>query len=213
MRSLPQELYTVEQIRQLDRYAIDGVADYPGMDSFALMGRAASAAWAEILKRWPALYEGARLQVFCGAGNNGGDGYLIAALAAEQYIPVSVVALKDPESLQGDARKAFRHCQNKKVEIHRWSTLLEVDGDILVDAMLGTGLTGDVRGDYHAAIEAINQTELPVVAVDIPSGLCADTGGSFGCCCQGRADSDVYWYETGAVDRTWICIFRQGEIC
>lgn len=180
MRSLPQELYTAEQVRQLDRYAIDGVADHPGMDSFALMRRAASAAWTEILKRWPELYEGARLQVFCGAGNNGGDGYLIAALAAEQYVPVSVLALKDPASLQGDALQAFQHCQGKKVEINKWSASLEINGDILVDAMLGTGLSGNVRGDFHTAIETINQAGLPVVAVDIPSGLCADTGAVLG---------------------------------
>ena len=176
MRSLPQELYTADQVRQLDRYAIDGVADHPGMDSFELMKRAAAAAWAEILQRWPELYEGTRLQVFCGAGNNGGDGYLIAALATDQYIPVTVIALKDPDSLQGDALKAFQHCQGRSVAIETWSPGISVEGDIVVDALLGTGLSGPVKGHYLSAIEMINLSGKPVVAVDIPSGLCSDTG-------------------------------------
>ena len=180
MRSLPQELYTAEQVRQLDRYMIDGVAGHPGMDSFALMQRAASAAWTEILQRWPALYEGSHLQVFCGAGNNGGDGYLIAALAADQYIPVSVVSLKDPDSLQGDALKAFQHCQSRNVSIEAWSEKPAVDGDILVDSLLGTGLSGPVRDDFQDVIHRINQSGKPVVAIDIPSGLCSDTGSVLG---------------------------------
>ena len=185
MRSLPQELYTAEQVRQLDHLAINGVAingvaDHSGIDGFELMGRAASATFSRLLQSYPQLDHGACLQVFCGAGNNGGDGYLIAALAQERHIPVYVTALKCPEDLKNDARKAFERCRNSGVSIVEWSDNSNIVGEVLVDAMLGTGLNGEVRGDYKAAIESLNQSGNPVVAVDIPSGLSADTGSILG---------------------------------
>lgn len=184
MRSLPQELYTADQVRQLDRLAIAGVADHPGIDGFELMGRAADAVFSRLLQHYPQLNHGASLQVFCGAGNNGGDGYLVAALASERNIPVSVTALKNPDELTGDARKAFEHCTIKGVSSVLWRDDSAVTGEILVDAMLGTGLNGEVRGDYKQAIEALNGSGSPVVAVDIPSGLCADTGAVLGAAVQ-----------------------------
>ena len=85
------------------------------------------------------------MQVFCGAGNNGGDGYLIATLASERKIPVSVTALKHPDELKGDARKAFEYCSSKGVRIVLWCDDSAVTGEVLVDGMLGTGLSGEVR--------------------------------------------------------------------
>ncbi|UYM17906.1 NAD(P)H-hydrate dehydratase [Endozoicomonas euniceicola] len=184
MRRLPQQLYTAEQVRQLDRLAIGGVADHPGIDGFELMGRAADAAFSRLLQSYPQLDQDAGMQVFCGAGNNGGDGYLIAALASERRISVSVTALKHPDELTGDARKAFEYCSSKGIRIALWCDESAVTGEILVDAMLGTGLSGEVRGDYRRAIEALNHSGKPVVAVDIPSGLCADTGAVLGAAVQ-----------------------------
>lgn len=180
MRILPQQLYTAEQVRQLDRLAINGVAGHPGIDGFELMGRAASATFGHLLQSYPQLEHGAGLQVFCGAGNNGGDGYLIAALAQERQIPVYVTTLKNPNDLTGDAGKAFEQCQRYGTSITSWSEDQNIIGEVLVDAMLGTGLKGEVRGDYQAAIEALNQSGSPVVAVDIPSGLSADSGAVLG---------------------------------
>ncbi|AMO54741.1 hypothetical protein GZ77_23935 [Endozoicomonas montiporae] len=194
MRSLPQELYTAEQVRQLDRLAIEGVAESPGIDGFELMGRAAKAAFSHLLHQYPQLEEGSSLQVFCGAGNNGGDGYLMAALALEQSIPVTVTALKNPDDLTGDAQKAFEYCRDKGVRIVLWRNDSTIAGDVLVDAMLGTGLSGDVRGDYQLAIERLNLSERPVVAVDIPSGLSADTGAVLGDAVQ--ADNTVTFIGT-----------------
>ena len=184
MRSLPQQLYTADQVRQLDRLAIAGVADHPGIKGFELMGRAADAAFSRLLQYCPQLNHRASLQVFCGAGNNGGDGYLVAALASERNIPVSVTALKNPDELTGDARKAFEYCSSKGVSIVLWRDDSAVTGEVLVDAMLGTGLNGEVRGDYKQAIEALNGSGSPVLAVDIPSGLCADTGAVLGTAVQ-----------------------------
>lgn len=174
---LPEELYTADQVRMLDRITIEDFA----IDGFELMTRAATAALQNLCGKWPQLGTGQlRLQVFCGAGNNGGDGYLLAGLARQQGMVVSVVALKSPDQLKGDARKAWAFCHKQGVVVQLFSEALVVDGDIIVDALLGTGLGGAVRGAYQQAIEKINGAARAVLAIDIPSGLCADTGAVLG---------------------------------
>ncbi|WP_330926754.1 NAD(P)H-hydrate dehydratase [Candidatus Sororendozoicomonas aggregata] len=166
-------LFTANQVREFDRIAIED----KGIDGFELMGKAATATFEFLCAQWPKVLTGElTLQIFCGAGNNGGDGYLIAALAKQKAIPVSVVYLKPPEHLAGDAKKAWKYCQKQGVTITAFNGFDLVNADIVIDAMLGTGLRGVVHGNYRDAIETINASGKPVLAVDIPSGLCADTG-------------------------------------
>lgn len=170
-------LYTTEQVRQLDYIAIN---DF-GIDGFDLMSRAAQACFDEICQRWPDLTS---MQVFCGGGNNGGDGYRIAELAHEHNIKVSVQSLKEPTTLTGDALKAWQSCEESGVFIKHFdpdaSVTPEVTAEIIVDAMLGTGLSQKIRSPYTEAINQLNHSGKPVVAVDIPSGLCANTGQPLG---------------------------------
>ena len=86
-----------------------------------------------------------------------------------------MLAVAEPVQLSGDAAAAFAEAQAEGVLIESWTEQSALSG-VLVDALLGTGLTGEVRGQYRQAIEQINASGLPVLAVDIPSGLCADTG-------------------------------------
>ena len=172
-KALPENLYTADQVRQLDQIAIDDFS-IPG---FELMGRAAKATFDVICQKWPNLQS---MQVFCGAGNNGGDGYLIAVLAREKEIDVSVVTLKTPEQLTGDALQAYEHCHNAGVSICPFDAKTQITAELVVDAMLGTGLSGDVRGQYEEAIELVNTSAAQSCAVDIPSGLCANTGQPLG---------------------------------
>ena len=174
--SLSHSLYTAEQVRRLDAEAIQNHR-IPGIE---LMKRAGQAAFDAALKNWPALGRGGSLQIFCGAGNNGGDGYIIAALARRRYIPVRVIALKEPTLLKGDARKAWEWFRDLGGHFEPWSPDLEMNGTLIVDAMLGTGLDGEVKGDFADAIERINKSGRPVLAVDIPSGLSANTGSELG---------------------------------
>ncbi|MCL6271973.1 NAD(P)H-hydrate dehydratase [Sansalvadorimonas sp. 2012CJ34-2] len=174
--SLSHSLYTAEQVRKLDAEAIQNHR-IPGIE---LMKRAGQAVFDAALKGWPALGRGGSLQVFCGAGNNGGDGYIIAALARRRYIPVRVIALKDPNLLKGDARKAWERFHDLGGHFEPWSPDIEINGTLVIDAMLGTGLSGDVKGDFADAISLINRSGRPVMAVDIPSGLSADTGSELG---------------------------------
>jgi len=114
--------------------------------------------------------------VFCGGGNNGGDGYIVARLAHEAGMDVVVCALKPIDSLSGDAATAASRWREAGGETRAWPVPDIELYDLLVDALLGTGLDRAPAGHYGDAIELINQSAAGVVAVDIPSGLNADTG-------------------------------------
>lgn len=165
---LPVELYSAAQTRELDRLAIES-----GVTGIALMKRAGRAAFEVLLNEWPQC-EG--LTVFVGAGNNGGDGYVMAALAAQRVLPVDVICVSDPASLKGDALRAYQYAVQEGVECKALNDWQPQGGRVIVDALLGTGFKGELRADCIAAIDAINDSGLPVLAVDLPSGLCADTG-------------------------------------
>lgn len=164
-----EPLYTAEQTRALDRCAI---VDHqvPGI---TLMSRAARAAFDAMLAAWP---EPERVQVVCGTGNNGGDGFLVADLAHKRGIPAVVYQLGDPQKIGGDALLARNQALANGVSIEPYEPGVLLGLGVVVDAMLGTGLGGDVRGAYLEAIEDINASGAAVLAIDIPSGLCADTG-------------------------------------
>jgi len=185
MRSLPHDLYRAEHVRALDARAISQ-SGIPGM---TLMERAGQAAFGIIQRRWP---RAARIVVFCGGGNNGGDGYVIASLARRAGKEVTVVHVGSREALKGDARTAMLQAVAAQVQMLDAldpSVSLELSADLVVDALLGTGLHGTVRVDYLGAIEAVNACHAPVLAIDIPSGLCSDTGTQLGPAV--RADATV----------------------
>lgn len=164
-----ERLYTAAQTRELDRCAIQD-HKIPGT---TLMSRAARAAFNCLLQSWP---EPECIQVLCGTGNNGGDGFLIADLAHKQGIPASVLQVGDPDKIGGDALLARRQALANGVSIAPYEETPLLRTGVIVDAMLGTGLGGEVRGVYKEAIATINGNTAPVLAVDIPSGLCSDTG-------------------------------------
>lgn len=173
---LPATLYTAEQCRVLDRTAIEQF----GIPGFRLMQRAGHAVWAVIEQRWPALE---RITVLCGAGNNGGDGLVVAGLAFQAGLRVQLLVLGESfeSRLQGEALDAWEWVRSLGLQAEGWQPGTEFSGDLVVDALLGIGLSGEVRGDAALLIGQVNRTALPVVAVDIPSGLCADTGAVLGC--------------------------------
>jgi len=162
------ELYTVDQVRALDRRAIDEL----GVPGFELMRRAAWAALSSLRRHWP---QARRIAVHCGPGNNGGDGFLLAMLAREAGLHVDVLALGDASS--GDAGSARQAWKDAGGAVRLWragDALPEVDAH--VDALYGTGLRRAPEPSVAALIEAINTSGVPVLALDVPSGLDADTG-------------------------------------
>ncbi len=166
--SLTQSLWSSEQIREGERQA----AAACGMAMFELMTRAGLALFELARNRWP---EARHWWVFTGGGNNGGDGYVVARLARAAGIRVQLVQLGDAEQLSGDAAIARDHYRADGGAIESLNALQDTP-DLIIDALLGTGLSGDVRENARRHIRLINQTPAPVLAVDVPSGLCADTG-------------------------------------
>ncbi|MCP1675007.1 NAD(P)H-hydrate epimerase [Natronocella acetinitrilica] len=173
MRSLPRPLFRPEQVARLDRYAID-VLGVPGME---LMDRAGGFAYAALRATWPEMRS---LVVLCGGGNNGGDGYVIAELARRDGFPVSVVAMVESSRLKGDAASAAQRYLGGGGHLRRLDETLPTAGAVVVDALLGTGLERPVARDWAKLIDAVTASGLPVLSVDIPSGLNGETGGVLG---------------------------------
>jgi len=174
LQALPVTLYRAAQVRELDRIAIED----RGIPGFELMSRAGEAVFRRLREQWP---DARSVTVFCGAGNNGGDGYIVARLALQEGMRVCVLSLAEPEKLQGDALTAYRNYSEASGKVDLFAIDQTIDADVIVDALLGTGLDRPVIGLYAAAIEAVNQSPAPVIAVDIPSGLHADTGNVMAC--------------------------------
>lgn len=175
-RTLPATLYTAQQTRALDRAAINA-----GTPGFKLMQRAGHAAFDQLRQYWPTVR---KLTLLCGAGNNGGDGFVVAVLARQQGLDVQVLCIGDEafgSKLQGEALEAWRWLQSEQIDVASYQSGMPFTGELVVDAMLGTGVQGEVRGHYRQAIEQVNRSTLPVLALDIPSGLCSDTGAVLGC--------------------------------
>jgi len=180
MPELPIELYRAAQVRELDRIAIEE----RGIPGYTLMNRAGQAAFDLLRQRWP---DARRVAIVCGAGNNGGDGYVVARLARLTGLTVSVLALADPQQLRGDAQTAWWDAQTADVPILPFTRANLFGSDLLIDAILGTGLERDVSGTWREAIEAMNSHAAPILALDIPSGLHADTGAMLGAAIQATA--------------------------
>ncbi len=169
MPKLPENLYRVEQVRELDRIAIQEF----GIPGYELMNRAAMSSFRIIRMNWREI-DG--VAIFCGPGNNAGDGYVLARLMMEARMDVVVYAVAPPTQLRGDALDAFQDYQAIGGKIIDFHPNIEYSANTLIDAVLGTGVNRKVTGHYAEAIEMINQAGKTVISLDIPSGLNADTG-------------------------------------
>ncbi|MBT8082152.1 MAG: NAD(P)H-hydrate dehydratase [Gammaproteobacteria bacterium] len=182
MDRLPANVYSVAAVREMDRTTIE---DH-GVPGYTLMTRAGEAAFDAALVRFRSA---AHWQIVCGAGNNGGDGYVLARLAGERGIAVSVVSLVDPARLAGDAARACDDYVAAGGEVEPWAGDLDAGAGLLVDAILGSGLEREVGGEFADAVEAINAHEASVLALDIPTGIHGDSGAVLGCAV--RADLTI----------------------
>ena len=168
--SRPTAIYSAAQVRALDRFEIEK-RRVPG---YTLMTRAAEAALRLLRARWP---QARRLALVCGAGNNGGDGYVLARLAQAAGLEALVLAATPPDRLEGDARRA----QDEWLaaaggKTHPFAADALSGCDLIVDGLLGIGFRPPVRPETLMVIRAINAARRPVLALDIPSGVDADSG-------------------------------------
>jgi len=174
-------LVTADVMREMDRVAIE---EY-GVPGAVLMENAGAGTARAIMGRWP---RASRVAVIAGGGNNGGDGFVIARHLINSGVEAVTFLLSDRGKISGDARI------NLEILSRMHSVILEVKSeedlsllrealhgyDLVVDAMLGTGLSRELKEVYRSCVEIINSSDVPVCSVDIPSGLSSDTGRPLG---------------------------------
>jgi hydroxyethylthiazole kinase-like uncharacterized protein yjeF len=165
-------LYRSDAVRAIDRAAIAH-----GIAGFELMRRAAQAAFDLLRQAWP---EARGVSVVCGSGNNGGDGYLVACLARDAGLDVAVHAAPPTASSSADARRA-RAAWSDAGGIVGDLAKAKFDGaEVIVDALFGIGLTRAPDGDAAHIIALMNASRCTILALDVPSGIDADTGATPG---------------------------------
>lgn len=161
-------LYSAEQVRELDRRAIE---DFQ-IPSYELMCKAGQVLLDIVHLRWSTAK---KILIVCGSGNNAGDGYVLGRLL-DTGAKVDVYTAMDLEHLSGDARRAYNDYQ-KALNRPVLSKLPDLANyDLIVDALFGSGLCRNVEGHYADIIQSLNDSKLPILAVDVPSGLNATTG-------------------------------------
>jgi hydroxyethylthiazole kinase-like uncharacterized protein yjeF len=166
--SAPLPLYRAAQVRAMDEQAIAAL----GVPAYALMTRAGAAAWALLRTRWPAAH---RIGVACGPGNNGGDGYVVARLARAAGAEVHVATPHGGHPRTPASRQALADWRAAGGRVVAFDGMLP-PCDLWVDALYGTGLTRPPSEAAQGMIERINAARVPVLALDVPSGVDADTG-------------------------------------
>lgn len=181
----PVRTMSRDEVRRVDAWAIEEIG-VPGVVLMENAGRSC----AELAQQKLAAAPDPRVCVFCGAGNNGGDGYVIARHLLNAGIPTTVVLCGDREKVQGDARvnleilERLGHCMEllnpESEDVVAAVRSFGRGASLIVDALFGTGLRGLLKEPYRAIIEAINALGCPILAVDIPSGLDCDTGQPLG---------------------------------
>lgn len=169
-RSIP--LYTAAQVRSIDRHAIDVL----GIPGFELMQRAATAAFASLRRHWP---HSRRLLLLAGSGNNGGDAFLLGALALREGFDVEAIAASPASCGDAERARATFVAAGGRVTAADADALFP-DADVCVDGLFGTGLSRPVEGVAAALIRKLTEAACPVLALDVPSGLDANTGTRFG---------------------------------
>jgi hydroxyethylthiazole kinase-like uncharacterized protein yjeF len=188
-------LVTAAQIQEMDREAIE-THGIPGLELMENAGRSAT----DVLLDQFADRIKTGVAIICGKGNNGGDGFVIARYLADRHIDVTVYLLAKAANVKGDAAANLKRLAAREIpviEIPDEDSFSKIKSDLsrfdlIVDAILGTGLTSDVRGFFKTVIDFINglnRAGIPVFAVDMPSGLNSDTGQPCGTCihAQGTA--------------------------
>lgn len=179
-------IMTRSEVRSFDAWAINTVG-IPGTVLMENAGRSCAELIINILSDKPK----PKVSIFCGTGNNGGDGFVIARHLINNGLNVNTVIFDDPKKIKGDAKinldilkKMFHKIEIIDINQDNLNELVNeftADSDMIIDSLFGTGLSGQLRPPHQNLIKAINQQNRPILAVDIPSGLDCDTGQPLAC--------------------------------
>ena len=166
---------SVKEMQELDRKAIEE----RGVPSIALMENAGKAV-SEIALRELKDIKDKKVAVFCGCGNNGGDGFVAAKHLFNKGVKVDVYLIGKRTDLKNDPKINAYLLEDAGVKICEISRPLSVDSDLIIDAIFGIGLKGEVRNPAKDIIIDLNKKSIPIISADVPSGLDADTGKALG---------------------------------
>ncbi len=181
MIAINTPVYQVDQVRELERLASERF----GVSGEVLMARAGKAALDFMLRKWANVK---RLAVFCGGGNNGGDGYVLAELAFERGIHVHVYQVGDHRHASPVAKAALDRCQKAGVVMAPWNEKSDLrHPDLIVDAICGIGAKDAMRDEVVMALDQMRRAQVPIFALDIPTGIHADTGRVLGAAIKATA--------------------------
>lgn len=181
MHSIKSPIYQTQQIREFERLAQERF----GLSGQILMQRAGKAAFDFLLRRWP---QTQRLAVFCGGGNNGGDGLVVAALARERGLTVTIWQVGSQDKMKDEAKQALDVCRKANIPVQIFSEKEDIGRpDVLVDAICGIGLHDNLREEVVSAIDKMQRSHVPIFAIDIPTGIDADTGHILGAAVRANA--------------------------
>lgn len=178
-------LMSRDEVRSFDAWAINTLG-IPGVVLMENAGRSC----AELIKAKLTGTVNPKVCIFCGTGNNGGDGYVIARHLLNSSFEVTVVLCGRRSKIKGDAKINLEILERMGRPVE-WLNITDTDiadkvkafangACLLVDSLFGTGLKGQLNNDYKQLIESINDRNCPILAVDIPSGLDCDTGEPLG---------------------------------
>lgn len=190
--SLSYKLFRADQVRANEAEA----AAQSGCDMFTLMQRAGDA----VYKQCQALFANSDVYlVLVGQGNNAGDGYITAINAKKAGKMVHLCAIEPERILDGDAGIAQQRWLDMGGKIKSFDASLIEKADVVIDALLGTGINSYIRNEFADVIDAVNAGSPPVVSIDVPSGLDANTGQSLGRCIQSDATVTFVGIKPGLV--------------
>lgn len=165
-------LVNAEQMKKCDQYTIEII----GIPSMVLMERAALAVVAELANDQ---YDLSQTLVVCGSGNNGGDGFAIARLLYLAGHPVTILFVGSPEHMTSETQQQAKICQYYQIPVLT-SMPSTLSYTLIVDSYLGIGAKGQLTDEAQLLIHQLNAAQLPIIAVDVPSGIDASTGESLG---------------------------------
>jgi NAD(P)H-hydrate epimerase len=168
-KSLAHKVFSAEQVRDNEAAA----AQVAKCSMFTLMQRAGEAVFKQLILSWP---HARTILVLTGHGNNGGDGYIVAHLARQHGLQVALCCVDTNKNLVGDALLAQQQWHESGGQLLAWQDVDFTNFPVIVDALLGTGLNGEVKGDYQTIIKQVNAASGAVLSIDIPSGLHANKG-------------------------------------
>lgn len=191
MQLIRTPIFETQQIREIESLARERFS----ITGEVMMQRAGKAAFDFMQRRWP---QAKKIAVFCGGGNNGGDGYVLARQARERGMDVQIWQLGGQDNMKEDAANALQACRQANIPMELFSDHVQLQHpDVIVDAICGIGLHDNLREDIVAAIKKMQKSQAPIFSIDVPTGIDADNGQILGAAVYATATMTFIGYKLG----------------